>query len=287
MIRKLRFRILPHEATDTLLALVEHVEAETWPDDWRELGRMARQTQMTTYREFQWLEAFRNRPWVDVAYGIEWFEIAELRGSACERAGLCGLELVIQLRRFFQDSDEEVILSVLQFVRKLYEINGFAIEAQLGRKLGTLDDAWDVLESFLEDFELTYLLDQLDGTSQAKPRSQRSEPPQPNNNSWSSKQEAEDCGSFGDESLKEGVGGFAVGGHGLPMDESAQFFVANTQLQWPCSPQALKDAFRMGVRFLHPDKNPEDVNATYKFQLFKQGYELLLERVGSGLESCK
>jgi hypothetical protein len=60
---------------------------------------------------------------------------------------------------------------------------------------------------------------------------------------------------------------------------AAEFFLSKTGLRPPYNVDALKRAFRLGARALHPDVRPGASEAHREFCLFTQGYEELLRGV--------
>jgi curved DNA-binding protein CbpA len=60
---------------------------------------------------------------------------------------------------------------------------------------------------------------------------------------------------------------------------AAEFFLSKTGLRPPYNLDALKRAFRLGARALHPDVRPGASEAHREFCLFKEGYEELVRGV--------
>lgn len=60
------------------------------------------------------------------------------------------------------------------------------------------------------------------------------------------------------------------------LSEVARFFLHYASLEWPCSAQELRKAYKQAVYQSHPDRNPQDRNALARTQLLNVGYSELL-----------
>ncbi|MBL8678826.1 MAG: hypothetical protein JNK05_06655 [Myxococcales bacterium] len=268
MLRKFKAQIVPTTALRALATLVTECDSTGWPDQWASLREGARDVLHTVRDETDAMLQIISR--IDAGRGVLVL-FADEQPKPLEDAGIVTVAIDFDLSTLLSDDEHgpDALRAFVALIERVGQSSHYAIAL----RMGTRDAVYaDVLAELARQAHERGVL--LEAREPVRPSARRVDSDDPTQSAWKIPGERIDPRDvFGD-----GSGAMDPRAALDDLDDEERSFLDEAGLGWPVRLRALEEAWRTVAFAAHPDRRPDDPDASRRFVLLKSGYERLRER---------